>query len=69
MLAVVGDDPKGLILDATSGDTISELAGHLDYSFAAAWHPSGTILATANQVIQLSQSKQVLVQLKVCSVS
>ena len=51
MLAVVGDDPKGLILDATSGDTISELAGHLDYSFAAAWHPSGAILATANQVI------------------
>ena len=50
MLAVVGDNPKGLLLDATSGETIAELAGHLDFSFAAAWHPSGTMLATANQV-------------------
>ena len=55
MLAVVGDDPKGLLLDATSGDMIAELAGHLDFSFAAAWHPSGTELATANQVREFAQ--------------
>lgn len=60
MLAVVGDDPKGLLLDATSGETIAELAGHLDFSFAAAWHPGGNMLATANQVsapVQYSQRR------------
>ena len=50
MLAVVGDDPKALVLDIATGATIAELHGHLDYSFAAAWHPSGQYLATANQV-------------------
>lgn len=29
--------------------TISCLKGHLDYSFASAWHPDGWILATGNQ--------------------
>lgn len=28
---------------------VSNLKGHLDYSFASAWHPNGTILATGNQ--------------------
>lgn len=28
---------------------ISSLKGHLDYSFASAWHPDGNMLATGNQ--------------------
>lgn len=28
---------------------IESLKGHLDYSFASAWHPDGRILATGNQ--------------------
>lgn len=50
LLAVVGDDPDALILDSNSGERVAELKGHLDYSFAAAWHPSGHQLATGNQV-------------------
>ena len=50
LLAVVGDDPMGLVLDTTTGDRVAQLKGHLDYSFAAAWHPGGVYLATANQV-------------------
>ncbi len=26
------------------------LKGHLDYSFAVAWHPNGVVFATGNQV-------------------
>lgn len=51
LLAVVGDDPEALVLDTATGATVAELNGHLDYSFAAAWHPNGTYLATANQVL------------------
>ena len=29
--------------------TISSVVGHLDYSFASAWHPDGNIFATGNQ--------------------
>lgn len=44
------------------------LKGHLDYSFASAWHPDGRILATGNQdttcrlwdIRNLSQSMAVL---------
>lgn len=28
---------------------VGNLKGHLDYSFASAWHPDGRILATGNQ--------------------
>ncbi|KAF9615486.1 hypothetical protein IFM89_023855 [Coptis chinensis] len=28
---------------------VASLVGHLDYSFATAWHPNGHILATCNQ--------------------
>ncbi|CAN4122225.1 unnamed protein product [Withania somnifera] len=28
---------------------VSNLKGHLDYSFASAWHPDGRVLATGNQ--------------------
>ena len=42
LLAVVGDDPATLLLDAKTGNRVHTLEGHLDYSFAAAWHPSGS---------------------------
>jgi hypothetical protein len=29
---------------------VAQLKGHLDYSFAAAWHPDGNVVATGNQV-------------------
>lgn len=49
-LAVVGDDQKALLFDAASCKRVAELSGHLDFSFAAAWHPAGMHLATGNQV-------------------
>ncbi|KAL0392332.1 UNVERIFIED_CONTAM: putative WD repeat-containing protein C2A9.03 [Sesamum radiatum] len=49
LLAVLGDSPECLIADAQSGKVIGNLKGHLDYSFASAWHPDGRILATGNQ--------------------
>ncbi|XP_051126494.1 uncharacterized WD repeat-containing protein C2A9.03-like isoform X2 [Andrographis paniculata] len=49
MVAVLGDNPECLIADAQSGKFITGLTGHLDYSFASAWHPDGRILATGNQ--------------------
>ena len=38
-----------MLLDSTSGGKIATLRGHYDYSFAAAWHPDGNIIATGNQ--------------------
>ncbi|KAE8666816.1 Detected protein of confused Function [Hibiscus syriacus] len=49
LLAVLGDSVECLIVDAQSGKVTSSLKGHLDYSFASAWHPDGHILATGNQ--------------------
>ena len=50
LVAIVGDDPAALLVDAASGGRpVARLAGHADYSFAAAWHPGGTLLATGNQ--------------------
>ncbi|KAL3504712.1 hypothetical protein ACH5RR_034553 [Cinchona calisaya] len=49
LLAVLGDSPECLIADAQSGKVVTTLKGHLDYSFASAWHPDGRILATGNQ--------------------
>ncbi|XP_010060167.2 uncharacterized WD repeat-containing protein C2A9.03 isoform X1 [Eucalyptus grandis] len=49
LLAILGDSEECLIADAQSGKTINNLKGHLDYSFASAWHPNGQILATGNQ--------------------
>ncbi|PIN24745.1 hypothetical protein CDL12_02537 [Handroanthus impetiginosus] len=48
-LAVLGDGVDCLIADTQSGKVLSTLKGHLDYSFASAWHPDGRILATGNQ--------------------
>ncbi|KAL5559035.1 hypothetical protein UlMin_035246 [Ulmus minor] len=49
LLAVLGDSADCLIADAQSGKVTGTLKGHLDYSFASAWHPDGRILATGNQ--------------------
>lgn len=49
LLAVLGDSADCLIADAQSGKVAGSLKGHLDYSFASAWHPDGWILATGNQ--------------------
>ena len=49
MVCVVGDNPNVLLMDPSTGKTSSELSGHLDFSFAAAWHPNGYVLATGNQ--------------------
>lgn len=32
-----------------SGSNVASLAAHRDFSFAAAWHPGGNLLATGNQ--------------------
>lgn len=49
LLAVLGDSPECLLADAQSGKIVSTLKGHLDYSFASAWHPDGWTFATGNQ--------------------
>ncbi|KAK9271302.1 hypothetical protein L1049_026892 [Liquidambar formosana] len=49
LLAVLGDSVECIIADAQSGKVVGNLKGHLDYSFASAWHPDGRILATGNQ--------------------
>ncbi|XP_021900606.1 uncharacterized WD repeat-containing protein C2A9.03 isoform X2 [Carica papaya] len=49
LFAVLGDSSECLIVDAQSGKVTGNLKGHLDYSFASAWHPDGQILATGNQ--------------------
>lgn len=49
LIAVVGDDLCGLVLDQTSNKVVAQLAEHQDYSFAAAWLPTDRILATGNQ--------------------
>ncbi|XP_057441181.1 uncharacterized WD repeat-containing protein C2A9.03-like isoform X2 [Lotus japonicus] len=67
-LAVLGDSTECLIADVNTGKVTGSLKGHLDYSFASAWHPNGQILATGNQdttcrlwdIRNLSQSMAVL---------
>ncbi|KAF9688325.1 hypothetical protein SADUNF_Sadunf02G0185800 [Salix dunnii] len=49
LIAVVGDNVDGLLVDSQSGKTVSTVQGHLDYSFASAWHPDGRVFATGNQ--------------------
>ncbi|CAN6172713.1 unnamed protein product [Urochloa humidicola] len=49
LLAVVGDDRDALLVDSRNGKVTSTLVGHLDYSFATAWHPNGLTFATGNQ--------------------
>ncbi|XP_048435970.1 general transcriptional corepressor tupA-like [Pyrus x bretschneideri] len=58
LVAVVGDHVDALLMDSQNGKdlfsdhdtlTIAKVVGHLDYSFASAWHPDGRIFATGNQ--------------------
>lgn len=49
LACVVGDDPASVLLDLSSGKQVASMHGHLDFSFAAAWHPSGNMVATGNQ--------------------
>ncbi|KAD4386321.1 hypothetical protein R6Q59_009572 [Mikania micrantha] len=49
LLIVVGDSPEGLLVDSRSRKTVASLHGHLDFSFASAWHPDGQTFATGNQ--------------------
>ena len=44
--AQVGDDPVTVLTDMRAGAHVLHLAAHADFSFAAAWHPQGHILAT-----------------------
>ncbi|KAF6148377.1 hypothetical protein GIB67_025596, partial [Kingdonia uniflora] len=48
-LVIVGDNPDGLLMDSNTGKTIAPLCGHLDFSFASAWHPNGHVFAIGNQ--------------------
>ncbi|CAK9192111.1 unnamed protein product [Sphagnum troendelagicum] len=48
-IVVVGDNSDGLLTDSQNGKVIGVLKGHLDYSFASAWHPGGVVFATGNQ--------------------
>jgi WD40 repeat protein len=36
-------------MDLASGRKVSEIKGHMDFSFAVAWHPGGNLFATGNQ--------------------
>lgn len=49
LMAVLGDNADCLVSDSHTGKVVGTLKGHVDYSFASAWHPDGQILATGNQ--------------------
>ncbi|KAB1200135.1 putative WD repeat-containing protein C2A9.03 [Morella rubra] len=49
LLIIVGDNPEGMMVDSQTGKTVMPLCGHLDFSFASAWHPDGVTFATGNQ--------------------
>ncbi|KAF3457090.1 hypothetical protein FNV43_RR01747 [Rhamnella rubrinervis] len=49
LVAVVGDHIDGQLVDSQSGKTVASVFGHLDYSFASAWHPDGRTFSTGNQ--------------------
>ncbi|KAJ0046562.1 hypothetical protein Pint_03613 [Pistacia integerrima] len=49
LLIIVGDNPEGMLVDSNTGKTVNQLSGHLDFSFASAWHPDGVTFATGNQ--------------------
>ncbi|MBA0661078.1 hypothetical protein Goklo_012990 [Gossypium klotzschianum] len=38
-----------MLVDSDTGKTVMPLRGHLDFSFASAWHPDGVTFATGNQ--------------------
>ncbi|XP_058219036.1 uncharacterized WD repeat-containing protein C2A9.03-like [Rhododendron vialii] len=49
LLIIVGDNPEGMLVDSRTGKMVTSLVGHLDFSFASAWHPDGLTFATGNQ--------------------
>ncbi|KAK4343947.1 hypothetical protein RND71_037041 [Anisodus tanguticus] len=49
LLVIVGDNPEGILVDSRNGKAVVPLSGHIDYSFASAWHPNGVTFATGNQ--------------------
>lgn len=49
LAAVVGDAKEAWVVDTRSGKLVQTCEGHLDFSFAAAWHPDGVRFATGNQ--------------------
>lgn len=51
LLASVGDGLEALLFDpGAPGDRpVARLRGHVDFSFAVAWHPDGLCLATGSQ--------------------
>ncbi|XP_060209026.1 uncharacterized WD repeat-containing protein C2A9.03-like isoform X2 [Lycium barbarum] len=49
LLIIVGDNPEGILVDPRNGKAVAPLSGHIDYSFASAWHPDGVTFATGNQ--------------------
>ncbi|ONK77648.1 uncharacterized protein A4U43_C02F9000 [Asparagus officinalis] len=49
LFIVVGDDRDGLLVDSRNGKVVTSLVGHLDYSFASAWHPDSRTFSTGNQ--------------------
>ncbi|XP_057499368.1 uncharacterized WD repeat-containing protein C2A9.03-like isoform X2 [Actinidia eriantha] len=49
LITIVGDHPDGLLVDSRNGNSVASVVGHLDYSFASAWHPDGQTFATGNQ--------------------
>jgi hypothetical protein len=48
-MVVVGDSKEAWLVDTASGRRMAKMEGHLDFSFAAAWHPNGCMFATGNQ--------------------
>lgn len=50
LLCVVGDNTDAIIADQQTGKVALTLQGHVDYSFASAWHPYDNVtVATGNQ--------------------
>uniref|UniRef100_A0A161XRW1 Uncharacterized protein n=1 Tax=Daucus carota subsp. sativus TaxID=79200 RepID=A0A161XRW1_DAUCS len=49
LLIIVGDNPDCMLVDSRNGKTVAPLRGHMDFSFASAWHPDGLTFATGNQ--------------------
>ncbi|KAE8706580.1 Actin-related protein 8 [Hibiscus syriacus] len=49
LLIIVGDNPDVMLVDSDTGKTVMPLDGHLDHSFASAWHLDGVSFATGNQ--------------------
>lgn len=49
MVVVAGDDKPILVIDGDTGERVSQIHGHEDFSFATGWHPNGRMFATGSQ--------------------